>query len=174
VRLKYEIMTKKAALIAFLLVGLSSLVAGADATKLPVEQQVSDVVNSPRTTVVHVWATWCPNCKAEFASGGWKEAIEANPDTNFVFVTLWSENDGREILARYGIGPQKNFTLVGHPSHARAMKDRVKSFMGLSVPWIPTTWIFKGGQMHYALNYGEMHFSILQQFITDSSNSWAR
>jgi thiol-disulfide isomerase/thioredoxin len=167
-------MNKKTALLAFLLAALPVVVAGADMTLLPVEQQVSDAVNSPKTTVVHFWATWCPNCKAELTSGGWKEIIESNPDTNFVFVTLWSDNDGREILARYGIGTQKNFTLVGHPSHARAKEERVKSFMGLSVPWIPTTWIYKGGQMHYALNYGEMHFPILQQFITDSSTSWAR
>jgi hypothetical protein len=56
----------------------------------------------------------------------------------------------------------------------RSKEGRVKNFMGLSVPWIPTTWVYKAGQMHYALNYGEMHFPILQQFITDSSNSWAR
>jgi len=169
-----NIMTLRTARLALLLVALPAVVADADAVPLPVEQRVSDAVNSPQTTIVHFWATWCPNCKAELTSGGWKEIIEANPDVHFVFVTLWSETDGRDILEKQGIGPQKNFMLIGHPSHVRSKEGRVKNFMGLSVPWIPTTWVYKAGQMHYALNYGEMHFPILQQFITDSSNSWAR
>jgi len=146
----------------------------ADSTLLPVEQQVRDFTNAPQTTVVHFWATWCPNCRAELASQGWKQIIEANPDTHFVFVTLWSDDDGRATLAKYGIGEQKNFTLIAHPSHSRKKEDRVSAFMGQSIAWIPAAWVYKEGQMRYALNYGEIRFPILQQFIEDTSNKWER
>lgn len=44
--------------------------------------------------------------------------------------------------------------------------------MGMDMPWLPTTWIFKGGKLHYNIGYGEMRFPILQQFIDDSSQNW--
>jgi hypothetical protein len=33
-------------------------------------------------------------------------------------------------------------------------------------------WIFKGGDLRYALNYGEVRFAMLQQLIADSSSNW--
>jgi hypothetical protein len=38
--------------------------------------------------------------------------------------------------------------------------------------WIPATWLYKGGELRYALNYGEMRFEVLQQFIADSNAKW--
>jgi hypothetical protein len=38
--------------------------------------------------------------------------------------------------------------------------------------WIPTTWVFKGGDLRYALNYGEVRFPVLQQMISDSLSGW--
>jgi hypothetical protein len=42
----------------------------------------------------------------------------------------------------------------------------------LPVSWIPTTWIFKAGDLRYALNYGEIRFPILQQLVADSNSDW--
>ncbi len=44
---------------------------------------------------------------------------------------------------------------------------------GEDVSWIPTTWIYKGGDLRYALNYGEIRFSVLQQFLEDSQSEWS-
>jgi hypothetical protein len=37
---------------------------------------------------------------------------------------------------------------------------------------VPTTWVFKDGMLHYALNYGEVRFPILQQLVNDASADW--
>jgi len=44
------------------------------------EQQVAAAVQSPHVTVVHFWAPWCSNCKAELAKNGWSTFIETNAD----------------------------------------------------------------------------------------------
>ena len=41
----------------------------------------------------------------------------------------------------------------------------------MPLSWIPTTWVYKGGDLRYALNYGEVRFPVLQQFLEDSSPS---
>ena len=69
--------------------------------------------------MVHFWAPWCPNCKAELANGGWSGFIAANPDVNFVFVTIWNPTDGRELLEKNGVGAEKNFQLLLHPNGSR-------------------------------------------------------
>ena len=139
-----------------------------------VEQQVAAAVKSPRVTVVHFWAPWCPNCKAELAKDGWSGFIGLNADVDFIFVTVWrgEEGDGRALLERNGVGPQKNFELFVHPNASRKVEDRMTSFLGLPVTWIPSTWIFRDGQLRYALNYGELRFPMLQQMIRDSSDAW--
>ena len=45
-------------------------------------------------------------------------------------------------------------------------------FLGQPVSWIPTTWVFRDGNLRYALNYGELRFPLLQQLIRDSSDKW--
>ena len=137
-----------------------------------VEEQVAAATRSPKLTVVHFWAPWCPNCKAELASGGWSGFIAANPDVNVVFVTIWNPADGRETLARYGVGGQKNFQLLLHPNGSRARGEKVTELLGLPISWIPTTWVFRDGRLRYAMNYGELRFPILQQLVKDSSGTW--
>ena len=52
-------------------------------------------------------------------------------------------------------------------------EGHIKQFAGLPLSWIPTTWVFKGGDLLYAMNYGEICISrCLQQFITDSNSEW--
>jgi len=39
--------------------------------------------------------------------------------------------------------------------------------------WIPATWIYKSGDLRYALNYGEIRFLVLQQFLENSNSEWS-
>jgi thiol-disulfide isomerase/thioredoxin len=154
---------------------LASVMARA-AEWLPIEQQVAKAVQSERVTVVHFWAPWCPNCKAELASNGWSKFIKANPDVDFIFVTVWQgeEGDGRAMLQKYGVGPQKNFSLLVHPNPSRTTGEKMTTFMDMPVSWIPSTWVFRAGKVRYAMNYGELRFPILQQLVRDSSDKWDR
>ena len=154
---------------------LISVACGRAAEWLPIERQVAEAVKSSKITVVHFWAPWCPNCRAELKSG-WSTFIESNSGVNFIFVTVWRDNegDGREGLMKYGVGGQKNFQLLMHPNASIRPSDKMTSFMGLPVVWLPATWVFRDGKLRYALNYGELRFAILQQLIRDSSESWDR
>src|SRR5687767_13511299 len=102
------------------------------AEMLPVEQQVAELVKSPKPTVVHFWAPWCPNCYGELKNRGWSNFINANPDVNVIFITSWSgdNGDGRAMLEKLGVGPQKNFQLFLHPNTSRREEEKMTSFMG--------------------------------------------
>jgi hypothetical protein len=135
------------------------------------QQQVADAIKAPNVSVVHLWATWCSNCQAELKSGGWEKTIKANPEVKFYFVSVWDKgNDGRALLAKYGVAAQPNVTVLADPGPRGA--GHITQFLGLPISWIPTTWVFKGGDLRYALNYGELRFPVLQQFIEDSNSSW--
>ena len=124
--------------------------------------------------MVHLWAAWCPNCRAELANGGWSTFIAANPDVNFVFVTVWNAEDGRGMLAANGVGSQPNVLVLLHPNTSRKREDKVTELLGMPVSWIPTTWVYRGGRLRYALNYGELRFPMLGQMIRDSTEKWDR
>lgn len=129
---------------------------------------------SPRVTVVHFWAPWCPNCRAELAGGAWSRFIDSNPDVSFIFVTVWNDSDGASLLASEGLIGKANFVLLKHPNGSRHGADQMKTFLKLPVTWIPSTWVFKDGKLRYALNYGEIRFDLLQQLVRDSSSDWKR
>ncbi|MBI5381464.1 MAG: hypothetical protein HZA31_06150 [Opitutae bacterium] len=139
---------------------------------LPVEKQVAAAVKSSQVTVVHFWAPWCANCLAELKENRWRTFIDSNFDVTFIFVTVWNADDGRALLEKNGVGAQKNFELYLHPNASRKPGEKMTSFMGQSVAWIPTTWVYKDGQLRYALNYGELRFPLLQQLIRDASDKW--
>ena len=155
-----------------LAVGLAAAARAAE--WLPIEQQVAKATEADRVTVVHFWAPWCSNCKNELASGGWKDFIAANPEVEFVFVTIWSDTkgDGRAMLEQYGVGAQKNFQLLLHPNTSRRQSEMMRTFMDLPVTWVPTTWVFRAGKLRYAINYGEVRFPMLQQMVKDSTDKW--
>jgi thiol-disulfide isomerase/thioredoxin len=159
-------------LIFFLALAFSSIGAGG-AELLPIEKQVEAAIQASKPTVVHFWAPWCPNCYGELKNKGWSTFINANKDVNFIFVTSWTgdNGDGRAMLEKLGIGSQKNFQLLLHPNASRD-DDKMNSFLGLPVTWLPATWVFRDGKLRYALNYGEVRFPILQQLLKDSSNKW--
>ncbi len=124
----------------------------------PVEEQVSEAIKAPGLSVVHFWAPWCSNCQAEMKSGGWAKMIKDNPQTRFVFVSVWnSGDDGKAMLQKFEIGGQANVTILADPG-PRSGNDRIKRFLDLPLSWIPTTWVYKGGDLRYALNYGEVRF----------------
>lgn len=147
----------------------SLAIVGRAAELLPIEQQVTEMVKAPSVTVVHFWATWCPNCRAENTSGGWKTFVEANPNVKVVFVTVRDDKSGAEELTKYGLGGQKNFTVLQHPNASRNPETEMTSFMGLRVGWIPATWVYQNGRLRYALNYGRIRFPILQQLVEDAT-----
>lgn len=161
-------------LFAILLLALTVVSARADeASWLPIEKEVAEAVKAPTVTVVHFWASWCPNCKAELVDNGWSGFIKANPDVRFIFISTWHTDDGRALLEQFGVGGQANFTLLHHPNTSRKGDERMKTFLDLPVSWLPTTWVFREGKLRYALNYGEVSFPVLQQFISDSTNKWS-
>ena len=138
----------------------------------PAEQQVAQIIKAPNLSVVHLWAPWCSNCQSELKSGGWLKTVKENPQVKFCFVSVWnSGDDGRAMLAKYELANQPNVTILADPG-PRTGDGKIKHFLDLPLSWIPTTWIYKGGDLRYALNYGEVRFDVLQQFFADSNSEW--
>ncbi len=160
----------------FVCAGLALFVAltsSSFAEPSPLEQKVTEAVKAPGLSVVHLWASWCSNCLAEMKSGGWAKMVKDNPETRFIFVAVWDGgNDGRALLEKYEIAGQPNVTILADPGPRRG-DDKLKRFLDLPVSWIPTTWVYKGGDLRYALNYGEVRFPVLQQFLEDSNSEWS-
>ena len=138
----------------------------------PAEDQVRNAIKSPDLTVVHLWAPWCSNCQAELKSGGWSKMVKDNPQVRFYFVSVWnSGEDGRVMLRKFEIADQPNVTILADPGPRG--ENKIKQFTGLPLSWIPTTWVYKGGDLRYAMNYGEVRFPVLQQFLEDSKSEWS-
>ncbi len=138
----------------------------------PAEQQVAEAIKAPSLSVVHFWAPWCSNCQAELKSGGWLKMVKENPQVRFLFVSVWNAGeDGRAMLKKFEIGDQPNVTILADPGPRGA--DHIKRFNDLPLTWIPTTWVYKGGELRYALNFGEVRFDVLQQFLADSVSEWS-
>jgi thiol-disulfide isomerase/thioredoxin len=160
----------------FLLTAMLTLVAASHALSQDgptVEAQVADLVKQESRTVVHLWAPWCGNCLAELKGGGWTKMVKENADVRFVFVSIWNEGDaGAAVLKRYEIADQPNVTILADPGPRRG-ENKLKRFLDLPVTWIPTTWVFKGGELRYAMNYGEVRFDVLHQFLADTAASWS-
>ena len=163
-------MTKVSLLIFFTAATLSTRVFGSPAVA---ELEASAATKEPGRTVVHLWAPWCSNCLAELKSGGWPKMIKDNPDTKFLFVSIWNAgDDGRALLKKHELADQPNIMILADHG-PRSGPNKLKRFLDLPVSWIPSTWVFKGGDLRYALNYGEVRFPVLQQFLEDSNSEWS-
>ncbi len=148
---------------------------GLCAADAPLEREVADIVAGPQPTVVHFWAPWCPNCKAEMEPAGWARFIAANPGVQFVFIDIWHKGQNPQpMLTAAGLGAQPNLRLLTHPNPSKLAADRLGTFLGLPVTWIPTTWIYREGRLRTAFNYGEIRFSVLQQLLDDARDKWER
>ncbi len=133
------------------------------------ETRLEAAVGGDTVTVVHLWATWCPNCWHEHENDGWKNFIEANPEVKVIFVSIWGSNeDDAGELAKYQLGPQANFEIWRHPNQSRRGGERMTHLLGNPIGWIPTTWVYRGGKVRYAINYGEVRFDMLQQMVNDA------
>ena len=136
-----------------------------------VEQQVADAVKNQGISIVHLWAPWCSNCQHELKSGGWTKMVKENPNVKFYFVSVWDNgDDGRAMLAKYDLAQPPNVTILADPGPRGA--GHIQQFLGNRLNWIPSTWVFRAGTLLYALNYGEIHFPMLQQLIADGSSEW--
>ena len=139
----------------------------------PAEQQTAEAVKASGLTVVHLWAPWCGNCQTEMKSGGWTKMVNDNPEVKFLFISIWNAgDDGRAMLKKHEIGAQPNVSILADPGPRNGV-DKIKRFLDLPVTWIPTTWVYQGGDLRYALNYGEVRFEVLQQFLADSNSAWS-
>ncbi len=136
------------------------------------EQRLAEATKSPKVTVVHFWAPWCSNCQNELANGAWSGFIATNPDVKFIFVTLWNPVDGRDYLEKHGVGAEKNFQLLLPPNTSRKTGEKLTVLLGQPLYWLPLTWVFRDGDLLYAINYGELRFPMLQQLIKDSTATW--
>jgi len=137
------------------------------------DQKVRDAIKAPDISVVHLWAPWCSNCQAELKNGGWLKIVKANPQVKFYFVSVWNDGgDGKSMLKRFQMADQLNVTILADPGPRRG-DNKIKQFAGMPLSCIPTTWVYKEGDLRYALNYGEVRFDVLQQFIEDSKNEWS-
>src|SRR4029077_9961390 len=100
-------------------------------------EQVAEAIKAQNISIVHLWAPWCGNCQSELKSGGWTKAVKDNPGVKFYFVSVWnSGDDGRALLASYGLTNEPNVTILADPGPRGA--DRIRQFAGLPVSWIPT------------------------------------
>jgi thiol-disulfide isomerase/thioredoxin len=161
--------------LGLLLFALPLLLAGAPAS--PLETEVGVLVAKPTVTVVHFWAPWCPNCAAEMTPDGWARFIAANPSVQFVFLNVWHRGlDPAPKLRAAGLGDQANLLLRTDPNPSSRDAGKLGLFLGLPVTWLPTTWIFRDGRLRFALNYGEIHFPMLQTLVDDTRDKakWAR
>jgi len=150
---------------------LALLSAASLRAESPAEQKILEAVKLQELSVVHLWAPWCSNCQAELKSGGWLKTIKDNPRVKFYFVSVWNGGDGRAMLTKFEIADQPNVTILADLGPRGS--NHIKTFGGLPLSWIPTTWVYKGGDLRYALNYGEMRFPVLQQFLEDSESEWS-
>jgi thiol-disulfide isomerase/thioredoxin len=159
------------------LIWLAALGAAAllRATEAPLERQVEEMIAGPDVTVVHFWAPWCPNCRAELGPAGWAAFVGANPGVKVVFIDIWHKGqDPKPRLDAAGLGAQPNLVLLTHPNASRVAAERLNTFLGLPVTWIPSTWVYRAGKLRFVFNYGEIRFPVLQQMVDDARGNWER
>lgn len=137
------------------------------------EEQVQNVIANDGLHVVHFWAPWCSNSKAELKNG-WASLVRDNPNVTFTFITVWNDGKaGTAVLDEYDL-PDR-VTTVAQPDLGPSDNEnnRRRSFLTHPVTWIPSTWIFhNNGELAFAMNYGEMQMSTIQSLIDATRTDW--
>lgn len=110
--------------------------------------------------MVHVWASWCSNSVNELKNG-WSQLVADNPNVTLTFETVWNDDErGTEVLDNYDLPDRVVEVTQPDLGPSDDLSNCRRSFLSLSVTWIPSTWIFhKNGELVFALNYGEMNMS---------------
>ncbi|WP_143815306.1 TlpA family protein disulfide reductase [Longibacter salinarum] len=137
------------------------------------EKAVREMLKEDGVNVVHFWAPWCSNAKNELESG-WGDLVRNNPDIDFVFISIWNDGEsGASVLDQYDI-PDRVTTLTLPDTGSSDNEDlRRRQFLGLPFTWSPSTWIFhQNGELAFAMNYGEMQMSTIQQLIDNTQADW--
>ncbi|MEM6783541.1 MAG: thioredoxin family protein [Bacteroidota bacterium] len=138
------------------------------------EEQVRAQIMQDGVHVVHFWAPWCGNSRAELEAG-WYEVIERHPAVTFTFVTIWSDEEtGQETLDRYAI--PESVTVLTQPDFGPSddKSQRRRTFLGLPVTWVPSTWVFHDhGELAVAYNYGELDMAQIDGAITLVTTDWS-
>ena len=135
-----------------------------DAARARLEASVLEAVSSG-LAIVHLWAPWCPDCLSEFGAEGWGPFVRSQPAVKFIFVAVWSENDGRDELASHGLAACPNLIVLSHPNPSRKKGERMEAFLGRSVAWIPTTWAFREGEVIELIDRGTVDFPALRRTV---------
>lgn len=137
------------------------------------EKGVQEMIKEDGVHVVHFWAPWCPNAKNEL-DAGWGDLVRDNPDVSFVFVSIWNDNEsGASVLSEYDIPERVSTMTLPDTGPSDNEEQRRRQFLGLPVTWSPSTWIFhKNGELAFAMNYGEMQMSTIQQLLDNTQADW--
>ena len=57
-----------------------------------------------RVAEAHLWASLCPNCKADHTESGWREFTAAHPGVKVIFISVWGNaDDDIRLLDGYGL-----------------------------------------------------------------------
>ena len=136
------------------------------------ERAVRETVASRGIEVVVFWAPWCGNSISQLERG-LPDAIREHDDVGFTFVSLWaSGDDGKEELRAYGVPVRARVLSQLGVCQDAPKEERDKTFLGLPVTWIPTTWVFREGHLATAFNYGEVTREQLDEAITGAQSDW--
>ena len=137
------------------------------------ETEVQALIGEEGTHVVHFWAPWCHNSRHEFRQNVWGQVIEAHPDINYIFVTVYNNGElSEDMLERYDL--LDKVTTFAQPDHgsSRTRANRRRSFMDLPITWTPTTWIFHNGKLAAAFNYGEVDAELMNKMLDWVAKDW--
>lgn len=142
-------------------------------TFTPAEESVRHIIAEDGIHLVHFWAPWCRNSIDELAAG-WAALVDRHPEVSFTFVTIWNDGaSGRGTMHDHGLPDRVvEITQADYgPSDDKTLRRR--SFLGLPVTWIPSTWIFhRNGQLAFALNFGEMDPNTVGALIEAAGRAW--
>lgn len=125
--------------------------------------------------VVHFWAPWCRNSEKELANG-WAGLVAGTPAVTFTFVTVCNDaQKGPAQLDEYNLLARVAEVAQPDLGPSDSLSTRRQSFLGLPVPWIPSTWVFhNNGELAFAMNYGEMKMGTLQSLLDATRTDWQK